>query len=117
MKRCSVCGIEKPLNEFARDKSNNDGYDYRCRDCRKQYFAAYYTPERIRQISLKRRYGITPEEYDQLMAQQQGKCKICGLESKNLVVDHKHDATQKCADCYAAPVTMLSGCSVKTSPR
>jgi hypothetical protein len=95
MKRCSVCGLEKPLNEFARDKSNNDGYDYRCRDCRKQYFVAYYTPERIRHRSLKRRYGITPEEYAHLMAQQQGRCKICGVESKKLMVDHKHDETQK----------------------
>jgi hypothetical protein len=56
---------------------------------------------------LKRRYGITPVEYDQLMAQQSGRCKICGIENKSLVVDHKHDATQKvrgllCAACNQA---------------
>ncbi len=95
MKRCSVCKIEKPLTEFAHDKSKNDGYDYRCHDCRKQYFKTYYTSERVRKIMLKRKYGMTPGEYDQLVAQQQGKCKICGVESNKLMVDHKHDETQK----------------------
>jgi hypothetical protein len=44
---------------------------------------------------LSTRYRLTLEEYQEMVAQQQGCCKICGREVENLVVDHKHDETQK----------------------
>jgi Recombination endonuclease VII len=40
-----------------------------------------------------RRYGITPEEYDQLAEEQAGGCAICGEPCKTrrvLSVDHDH---------------------------
>lgn len=39
--------------------------------------------------SLLWNYGITLEEYEQLMKKQDNKCAICG-EEKQLVVDHDH---------------------------
>ena len=32
-KKCSKCGIEKPLEEFCKDKSRKDGYAYLCKVC------------------------------------------------------------------------------------
>ncbi len=52
-------------------------------------------PEVVRQANrrqlLKREYGMTPEEYDALMAKQDCCCGICGKRSKKLDVDHDHD--------------------------
>ena len=39
---------------------------------------------------LKQRYGITLVDYDQMLEEQDCKCKICGAKDK-LVVDHCHD--------------------------
>lgn len=45
-----------------------------------------------RDRDLKRRYGITAEEYDHLLAMQNGRCHICNdLPGKHrLSVDHDH---------------------------
>lgn len=43
---------------------------------------------------LKYTYGITQEKYEELLAQQEGGCAICGKtpeeEGRNLSVDHDH---------------------------
>lgn len=46
-----------------------------------------------RKSYLKRKYGITPEHYDELLAAQGGVCAICGREPRpdiSLHVDHDH---------------------------
>lgn len=39
---------------------------------------------------LKREYGITLEDYEQMYQTQQGKCSICSKEEKILNIDHCH---------------------------
>lgn len=64
-----------------------------------------------RASKLKERYGITLEEYDNMLKEQGGGCKICGSPdpkrkgSKHLVVDHCH-ATGKVRGllCYRCNV-------------
>ena len=53
------------------------------------------SPERVRNQKLKNSYGITLEQYNDLLAKQNGQCAICGrpdhdAKSKNLAVDHCH---------------------------
>lgn len=36
-KRCSVCGEVKPIETFYKDKSSNDGHQYKCSDCAIRY--------------------------------------------------------------------------------
>jgi len=48
-----------------------------------------------RKCWLKLQNGIAPEEYDQMLKAQNGKCAICGAirgnkRSKNFMVDHDH---------------------------
>lgn len=46
-----------------------------------------------RRYQLKRKYGITPEQYDALLARQEGGCAICGRPPRSdisLHVDHEH---------------------------
>ena len=42
MKKCSKCGIQKPLVEFNRDKKGKDGHRSQCKSCTAQYRAQYY---------------------------------------------------------------------------
>lgn len=41
--------------------------------------------------NIKRRYGVTPEQYKQMIEQQDNKCAICGgQEATRLSIDHNH---------------------------
>lgn len=59
-----------------------------------RYRALY--PERRaesqRRWSLRSQYGITPEEYDAMLAEQDGRCRGCWRKPrvKRLAVDHDH---------------------------
>jgi NAD-dependent dihydropyrimidine dehydrogenase PreA subunit len=62
-------------------------------------------PERKRVYNYRYRYGITVEEYDAMLAAQDGKCRICHQppERGRLHIDHDHDtgAVREllCIDC------------------
>ncbi len=52
-----------------------------------------------RNYSLKSKYGISLQEYNELLHRQDGKCAICytsipGRGRKNLLVDHNHKTGQ-----------------------
>ena len=50
------------------------------------------TPRKIRKArDLRRRYGITLEDYHLQFEVQQGKCAICDGDTDTLCVDHDHD--------------------------
>lgn len=55
---------------------------------------------------MRRDYGITMDQWDEMFASQHGRCGICWHENRRLVVDHDH-ATNKirgllCNPCNAA---------------
>ena len=86
MKKCSKCEVEKPLDNFSANKKTKDGLQYRCKSCLAEYMADY---------QLNKRYGITLQEYDDLLRSQGGGCAICGSEDSGwdgrFSVDHNHD--------------------------
>jgi hypothetical protein len=56
---------------------------------------AILTPEYARRHHLKHRYGITPEQYEEMLGKQGGGCAVCGTRfpggnSTNFHVDHCH---------------------------
>jgi hypothetical protein len=61
-------------------------------------------PDRFRGVHLKKKFGITAEDYDALLAQQGGKCAICRQRERainaktglprSLAVDHCHSSNR-----------------------
>ena len=38
MKKCTKCNVEKELNEFGKGNDPNTGLQYKCKECRKNYY-------------------------------------------------------------------------------
>lgn len=110
-KRCTQCGEMKPVAQFSVSRQGAHGPVYRsnCKVCAstraKQWFRD--NPERTaaskRRWNLWKNYGVTVEEYEALLAAQNGVCAICGngqqarptvgaVQRSRLSVDHCHDS-------------------------
>lgn len=52
-------------------------------------------PEKValykRRHRIKAAYGITLEQYDEMVERQQGRCAVCHLIPDVLVIDHDHE--------------------------
>jgi len=103
-KECTNCGITQFLDFFSRRELKNDGtYRYRsqCKKCTatnnlNRYYAKggkETQAHRSRKHNLKK-YGLSIEQYDKMVEDQQGKCKICkaseNIRDFKLFVDHCH---------------------------
>lgn len=109
-KHCSSCKQTKPLTSFYLAKNGraqpNKIYKSRCKRCQSEAALRWYyaNKERAAQNSfrnnLRRWYGITLEEYEALLAAQDGVCAVCGNgdrevhyrsgKQRMLAVDHDH---------------------------
>lgn len=119
-KQCSQCFETKPLDDFSPNPLGKQGRHPRCKKCsnenarehrrkraeregrvvRPQALTEEERTERKRvskrKAHLKWKYGITPEQYDKMLATQGGVCAICmkdGSDSRgySMHVDHCHD--------------------------
>jgi hypothetical protein len=91
-----TCGVEKQITEFyMRDKKTGRRHSA-CKECDKARVKARHqaNPERTRNNDLKRNYGITLQEHQEMYKNQNGVCAICKGEGdgkwKKLCVDHDH---------------------------
>jgi len=100
MKKCIKCNLEKEQYKFYKSRTeckkcqNKRRNDRRMKDPNKEW-------ERQRQYKMKKKYGITNEDYLILLNRQNSKCAICNneektncsstrLEPRKLAVDHNH---------------------------
>jgi len=96
MKVCNRCGDNKSNASFYKDKKSKDGLAYQCKECSNTKVKVFRSqqPDRRRAEHLKRLYGITVEDYENILKLQDGGCAICGkkqgVEKKRLAVDHSH---------------------------
>jgi len=108
-KKCTQCDTVKPLDQFGVSRQGARGPVYRsnCKACASaramQWFAD--NPERTmanrRRWNLQKLYGITPEQYEEMLSEQGGLCAVCRQPEPDahgrtgtqfsLSVDHCHD--------------------------
>ena len=96
MKQCLSC--EAVITKDNQVKSGR-GTKARCRECHNAYRRANHDSEKTRAEDLKRRYGITLDQYDDMYEKQQGRCAICGTDTpggngQRFHVDHDHVSGQ-----------------------
>lgn len=119
-KVCRKCGEEKPLTEFHRLSRDGDRRMARCKDCRSQERREQHAAnpevgrqrakdyvmslpedvrlERRRRSNLKHAYGISLEQYAEMLVAQHGVCAVCKQPETwirngilmRLQVDHDH---------------------------
>jgi hypothetical protein len=114
-KICSKCGQEKEITEFQKCKGGNFGVRTDCKICHAFYMHNHYIKNReeillkhkiwkkshkneLKNAQIKNKYGITLDQYNQMLEAQNGVCAICEnreFESENgkirvLSIDHNH---------------------------
>ena len=117
---CRVCGCELIPGENW-DPSRQKGHHHICRNCKsqynkqyrkghreeiKQYLGQYYKEHKekimqhhkerkkeIRQYDIKHKYGLFPEEYNDMLEAQHNRCAICRkpfIDAQHAYIDHNH---------------------------
>lgn len=92
---CGKCGEAKTLRDMSK------GSPHLCKPCRNAQTRAWAEANpnewerHARRSHLKRRYGITEEDYDRLLAAQGGACAICRVRAEDSRgfrphIDHCH---------------------------
>lgn len=111
-KFCNKCGVAKSIEDFNKDSAASNGIRGYCRDCGKVYWKEHTRKNRekrnarakelrglnvlkyrqqVRKSELKVKYGLTPENFNRLRAEQKDCCACCGDKFlKTPHVDHIH---------------------------
>jgi hypothetical protein len=113
-RRCKQCGEIKPIAEYPKSESKRNGRKRqcrrgRCKQCQLQNLQQWVkdNPEQwklaVRRNNFRNNFGITLEEYDEMVSRQDGLCAICGNPETvkharsgihRLSVDHDHATGQ-----------------------
>lgn len=103
VKVCVKCERPKVLSGFYKRKDTGK-YRNECKDCINKYNLELYhknpkQKDNHRKAAwkhqIKKNYGVTPEEYYEMLEKQEGKCKICSthiddIDKHVLYIDHCH---------------------------
>ena len=100
VKKCFHCKEMKDVQCFTKNNYSKDGLQNGCRPCKATIQATYRKTHRLvsRQTALrsdlKRKYGLTIEQWQKMFNEQNGRCKICQKHQSKLksplCVDHDH---------------------------
>ncbi len=118
LKYCPRCKKTKSFKDFNKSKETLSCH---CTLCSRELAHKYDNPEKRKEkyqlkkeqvlnYNLKRKFGITLEEYNVKLKKQGDKCMICKISTKEngkrLAVDHNHTSGSVrdllCANCNAA---------------
>lgn len=105
MKVCTKCHVEKRKDNFYhKDPIRLDSWCKKCKNKtqwnnRKSHKTTPEQRQAVREYAYKRYYGITFDQYNELLIQQNRKCLICRRDISEvprqiLCVDHNHQNKQ-----------------------
>ena len=108
-KFCPKCDRFWPRDNFYKNKSMKDGLSGYCimhmkamNKAEKQSKPDHYAKTNIRSKRLKR-FNITDEQYDEMLAKQNSKCVICEKDLlERIAIDHNHSCCEgrySCGKC------------------
>ncbi len=107
-KKCSNCKRILSADAFYKSQGTKSGLTGECQECRKTYHRSAHAhqlkkqwrakedKEKVRKQShkynIKRKFQLTPEQFETMLSSQNGVCAICHLPAgkKTLAVDHCH---------------------------
>ena len=110
-KICTRCKERKQIDCFSPKHGSKHGYSW-CRSCNnattREWVKNNYeknrlsvdkyhkaNPDSTRKAKLKYKYGITPQDWNDIFSKQDGRCAICGRHQtdikRGLAVDHCHE--------------------------
>lgn len=118
-KTCSKCKKEKDVSAFSK---RGEGYQPWCKVCAHESRAQWSrdNKDRTRHHRLIYRHRITSEQFEQMLANQENKCKICDKEFesvKEMKVDHDHaccSGPRGCGKCVRS--ILCNTCNVQLAP-
>lgn len=108
MRMCPRCNVLKTLSDFAKSAARGNGRQFWCRACVCENSHAKYIanreeilarskamhrahPEKKRAAWRKRAYGLSPEQFSEMITSQGGCCAMCATPfGKKIYVDHNH---------------------------
>lgn len=99
MKICTLCGLEKSLEDFPLHNKKGARHP-RCKDCRSSEQRQRYGVTREYQLSRrlsetrKQIYNISQEDFESLLEQQDGRCAICSSVLQKPCIDHCHSTSK-----------------------
>ena len=126
MKQCTKCKKWKDESCFFKEKKGKNGLRSMCKICDYKITKAHRKLPHVhqkflltaRKNNLKKEFGITIAQYDEMFEQQNGVCAICGKKEtmknqygvRRLSVDHDHKTGKirglLCAGCNFVLGTM-----------
>ena len=110
-KYCARCDTDKPLDEFGKNAARKDGLQTYCKTCMTlvvQMSKRNTRKDEAHEKKLKRLtlYGLTPEDYELMVFEQNNKCPICRREMDQPQIDYDPTTGELmallCHDCRSA---------------
>lgn len=100
MKTCTSCLQSKEESEFYPDKQKKDGLRSSCKTCVSSYWKRSRHVRTDEQVSTSKvrsrkhqlkRYGLSLDQYNEMIESQNGVCAICHKVMDSPHVDHNHE--------------------------
>jgi len=93
MKTCKKCKERKSYEKFYKQRASQDGHYAWCKECSRKN--SILKREQTRNTDLLRKYGISHQDYLDMLEAQDNKCAVCGLPDVEnihgkLCIDHNH---------------------------
>ena len=96
-KYCKSCDTTKSIDDFYLRNKTSMVRHSTCKECDKKRVKENHDPVAYRNAELQRRYGITQQDYEVMIAEQNNQCAICNTTEPGgrhdrgyFVVDHCH---------------------------